>query len=195
MTEPDDDVAGREAASAADQNADANANQGAEQEAQTADANASTEGADGERMVPVAALQKEREKAKRYTDQVAQFEQKLEQQNRAWESRFEQLIATLKPQQQPQQTPDFFEDPRAAVQHEVSQFAAPLQQAIMQQRETMSRMMATEKHGEQAVSAAYQGLSENFGLILGSIRMSIVRSCHRRTHTAPWSNGTAASNS
>lgn len=71
-----------------------------------------------------AAFKAQREgQARRYTEQVADFERKLEESNKAWEKRFETLVQTLAPrQQQPQpaqqpQKPDLFADPEGFENH------------------------------------------------------------------------------
>jgi hypothetical protein len=92
---------------------------------------------------------------KRYTEAITDFEKKLEAQNAAWQARFDQLTAALTPQQTPAQAPDFFENPQAAVRAELQ----PVVQAQMAQREQFSLMMAAEKHGEEAVTEAYQWLA------------------------------------
>jgi len=109
--------------------------------------------------VPVAALQKEREKAKRYTEEVADLRRQIADQDRNWQQRVEQLVTQLQPKAAPQQTPDFWEAPETAIDHRLSQAITPIQQALVAQREGMSRMMASEKHGEEAVNEAYQALA------------------------------------
>ncbi len=109
--------------------------------------------------VPVAALQKEREKAKRYTEEVADLRRQIADQDRNWQQRVEQLVTQLQPKAAPQQAPDFWEAPETAIDHRLSQAITPIQQALMAQREGMSRMMASEKHGEEAVNEAYQALA------------------------------------
>jgi hypothetical protein len=118
----------------------------------------------GDTMVPVGALQKEREKAKRYTEQVAAFEQRLAEQDRAWQQRFDALQASLKqPASPPPQAPEFWEAPEQAIDYRLQQVVTPIQQQLVQQREQMSRMMASEKHGESAVNEAYQALASMQG--------------------------------
>jgi hypothetical protein len=126
----------------------------AEQNAETHDAE-QPEGA----RVPVAALQKEREKAKRYTEEVVDLRRQIAEQDRNWQQRFEQLVTQLQPKQPEAQAPDFWEAPETAIDHRLTQAITPLQQALMAQREGMSRMMAVEKHGEEAVNEAYQALA------------------------------------
>lgn len=122
------------------------------------------------RQVPVAALQKEREKAKRYTEQIAEFNRRLDETNTAWAQRFEQLQASLQPKKEAAPPPDFFEAPADAVSFHVNQAVTPLQQAIqqqqqqfMQQRDAMSRRMAIKEHGEEAVTEAFEALKSMRG--------------------------------
>lgn len=131
--------------------------QPAEQTAETPDA----EQEDGVR-VPVAALQKEREKARRYTEEVADLRRQIAEQDRNWQQRVEQLVTQLhqpKPAAQ-QPVPDFWEAPETAIDHRLTQAITPIQKALADQREGMSRMMAVEKHGEDAVNEAYQALAQ-----------------------------------
>lgn len=128
--------------------------EGAEQSAETHDAE-QPESA----KVPVAALQKEREKAKRYTEEVADLRRQIAEQDRNWQQRVEQLVTQLQPKPAAQTVPDFWEAPESAIDHRLTQAVAPIQQALAAQREGMSRMMAVEKHGEDAVNEAYQAIA------------------------------------
>ena len=56
----------------------------------------------------------------------------------------------------PPQAPDWFQDPDAALRDRIS----PIEQALAQQREQMSQLMAEEKHGREAVSAAMQAIQD-----------------------------------
>ena len=111
-------------------------------------------GTDGQTTVPVAALHAERQKVKRYTEQIASFEQKLNESNAQWERRINQLLERI-PQQQ-QQRPDFFADPDAAVQQAIS----PVLQHINNMREENSRNIAEIRHGEETVTAAFQAMEQ-----------------------------------
>ena len=104
-------------------------------------------------MVPVAALQAERQKAKRYTEQVAEFQTKLEQQNAQWEQRFNQIFAQLQPkpaQPEAEQAPDIWTDPDAYVQRGVQQAVSP----VMTQLKAMQRGMAEIQFKPEVVSQA-----------------------------------------
>lgn len=105
-------------------------------------------------MVPVAALQAERQKAKRYTEQVAEFQTKLEQQNAQWEQRFNQIFSQLQPkpaQPEPEQAPDiFWTDPDAYLQRGVQQAVSP----VMGQLKAMQRGMAELQFKPEVVAEA-----------------------------------------
>lgn len=104
-------------------------------------------------MVPVAALQAERQKAKRYTEQVAEFQQKLEQQNAQWEQRFSQIFSQLQPkpaQPEPEQAPDIWTDPDAYLQRGVQQAVSP----VMGQLKAMQRGMAELQFKPEVVAEA-----------------------------------------
>lgn len=112
-------------------------------------------------MVPVAALQAERTKARKYTETLAEVERKLAEQN----SRVEQLTAFLLASQQKQpsaetvQPPDFWEAPENAIDYRLNQAVTPIQQALKEQQENVSRILAAEKHGEEAINEAYSALA------------------------------------
>lgn len=102
---------------------------------------------------PIGAIrQAEREKAtKRYTEQVADFDKRLSEQNEAWERRFTKLLETVKPpQQQQQQPPDFFENPNGAVLHTVAPQMDEFRGVMMHN----SRLIAEGRHGEDLVQSA-----------------------------------------
>lgn len=109
--------------------------------------------------VPIGKIKEaEREKvAKRYTEQVADFERKFEEQNRSWEQRFTQILQAVSPQPQPKQAEvdpvdAFFTDPRAAVRGEVQ----PLIEQFQQQMQAQAQLVATSVHGADKVQSAEQ---------------------------------------
>ena len=129
-----------------------------ESEAQGAEAEGNGEQGGRQKMVPQEALHAEKQKVKRYTEQVADFDRKLGEQNSAWERRFEQLIGALQPQQKPQEqqqaTPDFWVNPTEFV----SSALTPVQQQIKQQQEAFSLTLAEDKHGAETVANAFNAL-------------------------------------
>jgi hypothetical protein len=58
----------------------------------------------------------------------------------------------------PQPPPDFFENPDAAFQARLKEAISPLQQGQTSIVENFSRMIASDKHGEETVNKAYQDL-------------------------------------
>jgi uncharacterized coiled-coil protein SlyX len=114
---------------------------------------------DAEQRVPVAALQKEREKAKRYTEQVAESQREISELKQT----VQQLVNSLQAQQPTPQAPEFWEQPEQAIDYRLNQVVTPIQQALVQQREEVSRMMATEKFGESAINEAYETLASMRG--------------------------------
>lgn len=107
----------------------------------------------GQKMVPQQALHAQREKVKRYTEQVADFERKLTEQNEAWERRFGQLLNTVRqpPAQQEQpKEPDWFENPTEAARNAVAPQFGQVEQMLM----ANSRLIAEAKFGDDKVKGA-----------------------------------------
>lgn len=109
----------------------------------------------GQRMVPVQALDAQRAKVKRYTEQVADFERQLKERDERHDKRFNELIATLRTQpaqpQEPAKEPDFFENPDEYLRHKI----APLHEQLQRQSEGFSRTLAVREHGAETVKGAY----------------------------------------
>lgn len=106
----------------------------------------------GQKMVPHEALHAEKQKVKRYTEQIASFEEKINSQNQAWERRFGQLLEKLTPQQQEQQV-DWYADPSAATRQELGKAISPLEQKFSQLETTIMRLSAVQQYGAEKVSA------------------------------------------
>lgn len=118
---------------------------------------------DGQAMVPKAALDEARAKARKYTDTVASFEKRIEEQNAAWQKRFDEMMARIQQPQQPQPSqapaaPDFWENPEAAVQHLVQQAIAPVVQTVTYATEQQSQREAVRTHGEEVVESAFKAM-------------------------------------
>lgn len=137
-----------------------------EGEAQTEQAADTTEPG---KSPPIGAIrQSEREKAtKRYTEQVAEFDRKLSENNAAWERRFNQLLERLTPQQPKEEPKDWFADPDAAFKQNFQQSLNPVMQqhqqglnTIQQTREYVSRRFAEMTHGKDVITSAYQALEQ-----------------------------------
>ncbi len=99
-----------------------------------------------EGYVPIQALDarlaKERE---RYETQLQQRDMQIQQ----------YLRQQAKPPEAPKPPPDIFENPDAAIDYRLQQAMQPVQQGQQNIVENFSRMMASDKHGEEAVNAAY----------------------------------------
>lgn len=110
--------------------------------------------ADDRGMVPVAALQAERQKAKRYTEQVADFQKQLAEQRDQFEQRFAQLFGAIQQprqaQPEPAKAPDIWEDPNAFVQQGVQQAISP----VFDQLKSMQRGLAEVQYKPEAVAQA-----------------------------------------
>jgi hypothetical protein len=115
------------------------------------------------KTVPLVALQKEREKgAKRYTEQVADFERRHAESVAMMDRRFEQLVRALQPQQPKAPAPEFnWDNPLNTVDERVVAAVSPIEQKIAQQGERFSKALAVDKHGAEAVDAAYEAMSRN----------------------------------
>jgi hypothetical protein len=102
-------------------------------------------------MVPIQALDKERGEVRALKEQLQQFE-----------ARFQQLTGFVAGSRQaqapeaPKPDPDWFDDPNAAFKHRLDSAVEPLRREIQGTRESTSEMIAIEKYGEEAVTAAYQ---------------------------------------
>lgn len=114
-----------------------------------------TEGEGGAR-VPVAALQAERQKVKRYTEEVADFRKQLAESNAASQRQIAELVEALKPRQEPAPTPDFFENPQAATRHELTQAVTPEFERINQTLMANAQIVAGLKYGDDKVAEAEQ---------------------------------------
>lgn len=111
-----------------------------------------------QKTVPLAALHAEKQKAKRYTEQVAEFQttvEGLKQQNSHLTQQVSQLVAALQKQQPQEQRPDFWAEPENAVQHHIQQSIQPIQQTQTAIVEHFSRMLAVRDHGQEKVNEAF----------------------------------------
>lgn len=101
--------------------------------------------------VPIQALDarlaKQQEKLQR------DFEARLTQERDTWQRQMTALQPP-KPVAEPVKPPDFFENPDAAVEFRLKQALDPMQQSQSGIVENFSRMMASEKFGEDAVNTA-----------------------------------------
>jgi len=134
--------------------------------------------ADERGTIPIAALHAERNKVKRYTEQVAEFQTKLEQQNAQWEQRFAQMMSAVAPRQaqpEPAPAPEIWDDPNAFVRSQASELVSPLQQ----QMQAMARQVAEIQFQPDTVAKAVDAFDN--ATRTGSIDPEI----HRRIMASP----------
>jgi hypothetical protein len=108
--------------------------------------------------VPLAALKEERAKARRYTDQVADFEKKVEGLSRDNAVLRQHIAELLTAVQEGERKPDFFENPEQSVRALVHEIVSPLAAGHGRVSEAVSRLSAMGEHGADAVNAAYAEL-------------------------------------
>ena len=128
--------------------------------------------------IPIAALHAERNKVKRYTEQVAEFQTKLEQQNAQWETRFNQMMSAVAPKQaqpDPAPAPEIWDDPNAFVRSQAMEMVTPLQQ----QMKAMARQVADIQFQPETVEKAVNAFDN--ATKTGSIDPEI----HRRIMASP----------
>lgn len=114
--------------------------------------------ADETGKVPLAALHAERSKVKRYTEQVAEFQKKLEDQNAQWEQRFSQIMTAVVPKQaqpEPVPQPEIWDDPNAFVRSQAMEMVSPLQQRLL----AMAREVAEVRYQPDTVKAAEEAFN------------------------------------
>lgn len=114
------------------------------------------EGQQGQRMVPHEALHAEKQKVKRYTEEVADFRKQLSGTNAAWERRMADLVKAVTPKQEAPPKPDWFENPEVATQHAVQSTVSPQFEQINQQLLAIARDNAETRFTPEVVSTAEQ---------------------------------------
>jgi hypothetical protein len=125
-------------------------------DAQTSGADAAEAQGEGTRMVPLPALHAERQKVRRYTEEVADFRKALAETNASWERRMAQLVEAISPRQAQAPPPDFFDNPEAATRHEVVQTVSPEFERINQTLHSFARDQAIDRFDEGKVNDAEQ---------------------------------------
>lgn len=110
----------------------------------------------GQKMVPHEALHAEKQKVKRYTEEVADFRKQLSETNAAWERRMAELVQAVKPKQEPAPKPDWFENPEIATQYAVQSTVSPQFEHINQQLLSIARDNAETRFTPEKVSEAEQ---------------------------------------
>lgn len=104
----------------------------------------------------------------------------------------QQMIAALqqqtRPPAQPQQAPDFFDNPDAAFEHRIAQAMTPVQQQLQAQTERFSSMMAVDKHGLEPVQEAYAALAQRVQAMgpQDPVYIRIMRSQHPYGELVRW---------
>lgn len=121
----------------------------------------------GQKMVPKAALDEARGKAKRYTEQVASFETTVSEMRRQNDGLSRQVTELLQripvPQQQPRNDeppPDFFADPDAALTHRLSPFENRLNTVAQTMTLRASKAENIAAHGREAVTKMEAAIGE-----------------------------------
>lgn len=114
----------------------------------------------GQKMVPHEALHAEKQKVKRYTEQVASFEQTLRERDQAWERRFSEMLEKLGPKQEPQQPPDWFENPDAALNARLGESISPIASQLSNLQTQIMRLTAAQSYGAEKVQAFEQYVTE-----------------------------------
>jgi hypothetical protein len=113
---------------------------------------------DGAPMVPRAALEDERQKRRKYTEELADVRRQFGE----FQSQFSGFMQAFQAQQRPPQpqapvqAPDFFEAPDQYLAHQLQ----PVQQQVAEQNERVSRLLAIDKFGAETVNAAYAGIAQ-----------------------------------
>ena len=161
---------------------------------QTTEADLAEAQGDGTRMVPHQALHAERQKVRRYTEEVADFRKALAETNAAFERRMGQLVEAISPRQAQPAPPDFFDNPEAATRHEVVQTVSPEFERINQTLHSFARDQAIGRFDEGKVNGAEQAF-------LGALRAGqldpadyrrVVNSPNRYAEAVRWHERQAA---
>lgn len=88
-----------------------------------------------QKMVPHEALHAEKQKTKRYTEEVTSLRQEIADRDAAWERRIAQLVEANRPRQEPQQKIDpvdrVLSDPTGLVRDEVSPHFEQINQTLL----------------------------------------------------------------
>ena len=109
------------------------------------------------KMVPHEALHAEKQKVKRYTEEVAEF-------RRANETLSRQVSELLQrvpvPKVEQPAKPDIFENPDGFVKASVGEAINPIEQKFGQFVEHFSKSKAIEAHGEEGLTEAFRALDQ-----------------------------------
>jgi hypothetical protein len=149
MADLDNILSGREVAS--ETNEQEQVSQVAEGEGQQQEAQGNEAEPQGQKTVPHEALHAEKQKVKRYTEEVSEFRRSNESLQRQV-TELLQRIPVPKVEQAPR--PDFFENPEAATQHTVQQSVSPQFEQINQQLLAIARDNAETRFTPETVNDA-----------------------------------------
>lgn len=151
MTDLDNILSGREPASEA--NEQEQVTQVSEGEGQQEQTEASSQEDRGPKTVPHEALHAEKQKVKRYTEEVSEFRRS----NESLQRQVTELLQRIPvPKVEQPVAPDFFEDPAKATRHEVQQSVSPQFEQINQQLLAIARDNAETRFTSEAVNEAEQ---------------------------------------
>jgi len=128
--------------------------EGEGQQEQQVEATGEEPGDGKQRLVPHEALHAEKQKTKRYTEEVSSLRQEIAERDSAWERRIAQLMEAQKPKPTPQQVPDFYEDPNGATQHAVQESVNPRFDAVNRVLMENAKLVAGLKFGDDKIEAA-----------------------------------------
>lgn len=150
-------------------------------------AQAAVEGGEHEKgKVPVAAVQAEREKARAERDRANDLERQL--------AEIRGQVSVLTQQRQTPQTPVEKAKPKSFWENPDEFFAeriAPVQQTVQQQKFELSRMLADEKFGAEAVEAADAALGvliQANDPAVAALQATIAKSRHPYADLVAWHN-------
>lgn len=120
-----------------------------EQAATEADTEGESEQQGG--MVPRQALDKEKHKVRRYTEEVAEFRRTIEAQQRQIGELMQRIPV---PKQEQQAPPDWYENPNGAMDHHLVQRLGPIFDQFEQRLHTFARENANHSFGADKVADA-----------------------------------------
>lgn len=139
------------------------------------------EGEQGQRMVPHEALHAEKQKVKRYTEEVADLRTTISQQGEAFNRQFSQLMEAMKPKPTEAEKPkkDIWDDPDEFVQSGVQAVLTPFQTEMQKTLLGIAKDAAVGRYDEATVDAAEQAFMQ-------AIRAGTVdQSDYEKVRTAP----------
>lgn len=102
------------------------------------------------KMVPHEALHAEKQKVKRYTEEVADFRKS----NESLQRQVAELLQRIPvPQQQQEQAPDWYADPDAALEQRLGKSISPLANTVSSLQTQLVRLTAVQTYGAEKVGA------------------------------------------